>query len=67
MSMKHENSSFLSELLGQIGAFVDPLKLIKRIPLGIEINDLQGRLTKIINDYNLQVQLFYFSWNWMVN
>jgi len=54
-SMK--NPQFVSGLLEHIGAYVDPIKLIKRIPTGMEITALRDRLVKIISDYNLQMSL----------
>eukprot|EP01114_Cavostelium_apophysatum_P004970 TRINITY_DN1546_c0_g1_i1.p1 TRINITY_DN1546_c0_g1~~TRINITY_DN1546_c0_g1_i1.p1 ORF type:complete len:976 (-),score=258.51 TRINITY_DN1546_c0_g1_i1:28-2796(-) len=54
-SMK--NAHFVSSLLEHIGAYVDPVKLIKRIPSGMEIVGLRDRLVKIISDYNLQMSL----------
>lgn len=36
-------------------AYVDPVKLIKKIPLGMEISGLREKVVKIISDYNLQV------------
>jgi len=48
---------FVSELLEHIGAHVDPIKLIRRIPEGMEIENLRDRLVKIISDYNLQTAL----------
>jgi len=51
------SSEFVSGLLDNIGAHVDPIKLINRIPSGMEIPGLAGRLVKIISDYNLQMSL----------
>jgi hypothetical protein len=53
-SMK--NPKFISSLLEHIGAYVDPIRLIKRIPEGMEITGLRDRIVKIISDYNLQVR-----------
>jgi len=58
------NPAFVSGLLENIGAHVDPIKLIKRIPNGLEITGLRNRLVKIISDYNLQVW-FYCINIWM--
>eukprot|EP01104_Vermistella_antarctica_P020689 TRINITY_DN896_c0_g1_i3.p1 TRINITY_DN896_c0_g1~~TRINITY_DN896_c0_g1_i3.p1 ORF type:complete len:938 (+),score=181.35 TRINITY_DN896_c0_g1_i3:205-3018(+) len=51
------NPEFVSGLLENIGAHVDPILLIKRIPFGMEISGLRDRLVKIISDYNLQMSL----------
>jgi vacuolar protein sorting-associated protein 41 len=48
---------FVSDLLEHIGAYIDPLQLIKRIPAGMEIQGLRDRLVKIISDFNLQSSL----------
>jgi vacuolar protein sorting-associated protein 41 len=40
---------FVSELLEHIGAHVDPIKLIRRIPEGMEIDNLRDRLVKIVS------------------
>lgn len=40
---------FVSELLEHIGAHVDPIKLIRRIPEGMEIENLRDRLVKIVS------------------
>jgi hypothetical protein len=55
MSMK--NPKFVSGLLEHIGAYVDPIRLVKRIPSGMQIVGLRDRLVKIISDYNLQMSL----------
>ncbi|EGC37705.1 hypothetical protein DICPUDRAFT_149700 [Dictyostelium purpureum] len=51
------NSSYISELLENIGSNVDPIKLIRLIPEKMEIEDLRDRLVKILSDYNLQMSL----------
>jgi hypothetical protein len=45
----------ISELLEHVGGaeHVEPIKLIKRIPEGVEIPHLRDRLVKIISDYGL--------------
>ena len=55
------NPRFVSDLLEHIGAYVDPLRLIKRIPDGMNILRLRDRLVKIISDYNLQVNFLEIS------
>lgn len=52
-----KESELISSLLEEIGAHVDPIRLIKRIPEKKEIQGLRDRLVKIISDYNLQVLL----------
>lgn len=46
---------FVSGLLENVGTHINPLKLIEKIPKGMEIIGLRDRLVKIINDYLLQV------------
>ena len=57
ISMSIKNPKFLSGFLEHIGAHIDPLKLIERIPNGVEVEGLRDRLVKIISDYNLQMSL----------
>eukprot|EP01111_Echinosteliopsis_oligospora_P016112 TRINITY_DN6578_c0_g1_i1.p1 TRINITY_DN6578_c0_g1~~TRINITY_DN6578_c0_g1_i1.p1 ORF type:complete len:893 (+),score=224.14 TRINITY_DN6578_c0_g1_i1:30-2708(+) len=52
-----QKPAFISELLEHIGAHVDPIELINKIPKGMEIIGLRDRLVKIISDYNLQMSL----------
>lgn len=52
-----QKPAFVSALLEHIGGHVDPIKLIKRIPEGLEIEGLRDRLVKIISDFNLQMSL----------
>jgi len=44
-------------LLENVGTHINPLKLIEKIPKGMEIIGLRYRLVKIINDYLLQTSL----------
>eukprot|EP00003_Mantamonas_plastica_P008957 TRINITY_DN1809_c0_g2_i1.p1 TRINITY_DN1809_c0_g2~~TRINITY_DN1809_c0_g2_i1.p1 ORF type:complete len:753 (+),score=264.63 TRINITY_DN1809_c0_g2_i1:263-2521(+) len=48
---------YVSELLEHIGAHVDPIKLIARIPDNTPIPNLRNKLVKIIADYHLQMSL----------
>jgi len=48
---------FIKELLFNIGTYIDPKRLIKRIPPGLEIPKLRDALVKILHDFNLQVSL----------
>ena len=40
-----------------VGAEIDPIRLIRRIKNGLEIPGLKGALIKILHDFNLQVSL----------
>jgi len=49
---------FISVLLKNIGTHInDPIELIKRIPVGFEIEGLMPALVKILQDYQLQISL----------
>jgi len=51
------NPEFVSGLLDNLGTHINPLKLIQKIPNGMQITGLRDRLVKIINDYSLQTSL----------
>ena len=44
-------------LLDHIGGYVDPLRLVQRIPAGLQIPDLRDRLVHIIADFRTQTSL----------
>lgn len=48
---------FITTLLHKIGAHVNPILLIVRIPMGLDIPQLRDSLVKIMRDYNLQISL----------
>lgn len=50
-------SEFIRGLLENVGTDIEPLRLIKSIPDGLEIPGLKDALLKILQDYNLQVTL----------
>jgi vacuolar protein sorting-associated protein 41 len=45
---------FISGLLAEVGMAIDPITLIKRIPLGLEIEGLKDGLKKMLREYDLQ-------------
>ena len=47
----------ISGLLENIGSSVDPIRLIQRIPDGMQIPNLRDHLVKMMNDHNLQMSL----------
>lgn len=49
--------AFIRGLLENVGAEIDPIRLIRRIRNGLEIPGLKGALIKILHDFNLQVSL----------
>ena len=51
-----DKPEFISALLANVGAHIDPIRLIRKIPEGLEIPQLKESLIKIMQDYNLQVK-----------
>ena len=45
---------FIRGLLEQVGTSIDPLKLVKRIPPGLEIQGLKEALTKMLKEFEMQ-------------
>eukprot|EP01134_Creolimax_fragrantissima_P002998 CFRG2998T1 len=52
-----DKPEFIRGLLNNIGTHVDPIVLIRRIPVGMTIPGLRNSLVKIMQDFNLQVSL----------
>lgn len=50
-------AAFIRGLLENVGAEIDPIRLIRRIKNGLEIPGLKPALIKILSDFNLQVSL----------
>jgi hypothetical protein len=48
---------FIRGLLENVGAEIDPIRLIRRIKNGLEIPGLKSALIKILQDFNLQISL----------
>lgn len=53
--MTDEAPDFIRGLLENVGAEIDPIRLISRIKDGLEIPGLKLALIKILQDFNLQV------------
>ncbi|KAI6043752.1 hypothetical protein EDC04DRAFT_2951962 [Pisolithus marmoratus] len=49
--------TFIRGLLKNVGAEIDPIRLIRRIKNGLEIPGLQEALIKILHDFQLQISL----------
>ncbi|KAN0061073.1 Vacuolar protein sorting-associated protein 41 [Thecaphora frezii] len=49
--------AFIRGLLENVGAEIDPIRLIRRIKNGLEIPGLKSALIKILHDFSLQVSL----------
>lgn len=56
-SMSLIRPAFIRGLLENVGAGIDPIRLIRRIKNGLEIPGLKPALIKILQDFNLQVSL----------
>ena len=50
-------SAFIRGLLENVGADIDPIRLIRRIKNGLEIPGLKEALIKILQDFHLQISL----------
>lgn len=50
-------TAFIRGLLENVGAEIDPIRLIRRIKNGLEIPGLKAALIKILQDFNLQISL----------
>ncbi|TFY77062.1 hypothetical protein EWM64_g6951 [Hericium alpestre] len=48
---------FIRGLLENVGAEIDPIRLIRRIKNGLEIPGLKAALIKILQEFNLQISL----------
>ncbi|KAG0683290.1 Vacuolar protein sorting-associated protein 41 [Pichia californica] len=51
-------SSFIKKLLENVGELVDPIPVVSRIPLGIEIQDLQKSIVNITKNVNLDKNIY---------
>ena len=49
--------AFIRGLLENVGAEIDPIRLIRRIKDGLEIPGLKEALIKILHDFQLQISL----------
>lgn len=49
-----DKPSFIRGLLEDVGTSIDPIKLLRRIPQGMEIQGLREGLMKMIREYELQ-------------
>ncbi|KAI8852801.1 hypothetical protein BC829DRAFT_360401 [Chytridium lagenaria] len=48
---------FIIGLLENLGAYIEPVNLIRRIPDGLEIPGLRDALVKVLTDYGIQMSL----------
>ncbi|KAL1987868.1 hypothetical protein VTN96DRAFT_1852 [Rasamsonia emersonii] len=49
--------SFIHALLTEAGTSIDPIKLVRRIPSGLEIEGLREGLTRMIRDHDIQASI----------
>ena len=56
-SVSQSCAAFIRGLLENVGAEIDPIRLIRRIKNGLEIPGLKPALIKILQDFNLQISL----------
>lgn len=49
--------AFIRGLLDNVGSEIDPIRLIRRIRNGLEIEGLKESIIKILHDFNLQISL----------
>ena len=52
-----EGAAGAGALMDEIGGYVDPLRLVRRIPAGLAIPRLRDRLVRIIADFRTQASL----------
>ncbi|PVD30846.1 hypothetical protein C0Q70_10121 [Pomacea canaliculata] len=57
ISYSIDRPNFITALLQNVGADIDPIKIISRIEKGLVIPGLRDSLVKILQDYNLQISL----------
>lgn len=49
-----DKPKFIRGLLENVGTAIDPITLVRRIPMGLEIEGLQAALRKILKEYGVQ-------------
>ncbi|KAH8692668.1 putative vacuolar assembly protein [Talaromyces proteolyticus] len=49
-----DKPAFIHALLTEAGTSIDPIKLVKRIPSGLEIEGLRDGLTRLLRDHDVQ-------------
>lgn len=52
-----DKPKFIVGLLENVGSYIDPIKLIRRIPKKMEIPGLKDTLIKVMQDYGVQMSL----------
>lgn len=52
-----DKPAFIHALLTEAGTSIDPIKLVKRIPSGLEIEGLRDGLTRLLRDHDIQASI----------
>lgn len=52
-----DKPSFIVGMLENLGSFINPLRLVQRIPKDLEIPGLKNAIIKIMSDFSIQVSL----------
>lgn len=52
-----DKPEFIRSLLAEAGTSIDPIKLVKRIPSGLEIEGLREGLTRMIREHDIQASI----------
>jgi len=57
MDYSMDKPKFIHGLLVEAGTSIDPIKLVRRIPSGLEIEGLRDGLTRLIREHDLQASI----------
>ncbi|KAL8710454.1 MAG: hypothetical protein Q9220_004886 [cf. Caloplaca sp. 1 TL-2023] len=57
LSYSMNKPRFIRGLLEEVGTAIDPVKLVRKIPEGLEIEGLKGGLMRIIREYEIQYSI----------
>jgi vacuolar protein sorting-associated protein 41 len=52
-----DKPDFIHALLTEAGTSIDPIKLVRRIPSGLEIEGLRDGLTRLLRDHDIQASI----------
>lgn len=57
LSYSMDKPVFIHALLTEAGTSIDPIKLVRRIPSGLEIEGLRDGLTRLLRDHDIQASI----------
>ncbi|EED19926.1 vacuolar assembly protein, putative [Talaromyces stipitatus ATCC 10500] len=57
LSYSMDKPAFIHALLTEAGTSIDPIKLVRRIPSGLEIEGLRDGLTRLLRDHDIQASI----------